>query len=61
VLWDEWLTLAGSPQLESAVNISFDHIYLVIDAAANGLGVAMWTTILPATGVLQRKELNNGT
>ena len=45
-LWDEWLALAGVPQLEAAGNIVLDHFYLAVEAAAGGLGVAMGPSAL---------------
>ncbi|WP_315838599.1 LysR substrate-binding domain-containing protein [Bradyrhizobium prioriisuperbiae] len=47
-LWRDWLTLAGQTGLESAAALTFDHFYLTIQAALDGLGVAMGPTALVA-------------
>lgn len=39
--WSTWLALAGSPNLTSAHDFEFDHVHLQLQAAADGLGVAM--------------------
>lgn len=40
-LWRDWLAKAGHGLLEPAANLSLDHFYLSIQAAVDGLGVAM--------------------
>lgn len=40
-LWRDWLAKAGHGLLEPAANLSLDHFYLSIQAAIDGLGVAM--------------------
>jgi LysR family glycine cleavage system transcriptional activator len=47
-LWHDWLTAAGQPALEPAASLTFDHFYLTIQAALDGLGVAMGPTALIA-------------
>ncbi|UPK35906.1 LysR family transcriptional regulator [Bradyrhizobium sp. 186] len=47
-LWRDWLTDAGQPSLEPAASLTFDHFYLTIQAALDGLGVAMGPTALIA-------------
>jgi LysR family glycine cleavage system transcriptional activator len=47
-LWRDWLTEAGQPALEPAASLTFDHFYLTIQAALDGLGVAMGPTALIA-------------
>ncbi|MBN8990725.1 MAG: transcriptional regulator GcvA [Rhizobiales bacterium] len=47
-LWRDWLTEAGQSALEPAASLSFDHFYLTIQAAVDGLGVAMGPTALIA-------------
>lgn len=39
--WRQWLVFAGLPELQSAASLSFDHTYLALEAALDGLGVAM--------------------
>jgi LysR family glycine cleavage system transcriptional activator len=47
-LWHHWLTEAGQPALQPAASLTFDHFYLTIQAALDGLGVAMGPTALIA-------------
>jgi LysR family glycine cleavage system transcriptional activator len=47
-LWRDWLTEAGQPALDPAASLTFDHFYLTIQAALDGLGVAMGPTALIA-------------
>ena len=39
--WERWLSAAGVPELRSASRQQFDHFYLTLQAAADGLGVAL--------------------
>jgi LysR family glycine cleavage system transcriptional activator len=39
--WQDWLGVAGLPDLKPAHRFTFDHTYLALGAAADGLGVAM--------------------
>lgn len=45
-LWRDWLMLAGCPGLKPAATLTLDHFYLAIQAAVDGLGVAMGPTAL---------------
>jgi LysR family glycine cleavage system transcriptional activator len=47
-LWRDWLADAGQSALEPAASLTFDHFYLTIQAALDGLGVAMGPTALIA-------------
>jgi LysR family glycine cleavage system transcriptional activator len=47
-LWHDWLAAAGHTGLEPAASLTFDHFYLTIQAAIDGLGVAMGPTALVA-------------
>jgi LysR family glycine cleavage system transcriptional activator len=47
-LWRDWLTDAGESALEPASSLTFDHFYLTLQAALDGLGVAMGPTALIA-------------
>ncbi|WP_158924742.1 LysR substrate-binding domain-containing protein [Acidisphaera sp. S103] len=47
-LWHDWLTAAGSPGLVPAASLTLDHFYLSVQAAIDGLGVAMGPTALVA-------------
>jgi LysR family glycine cleavage system transcriptional activator len=47
-LWRDWLTEAGEPALSPDAGLTFDHFYLTIQAAIDGLGVAMGPTALVA-------------
>lgn len=39
--WQRWLTLAGVPDLKPASTQHFDHFYLALQAAMDGLGVTL--------------------
>ncbi|MGB7036873.1 MAG: LysR substrate-binding domain-containing protein [Xanthobacteraceae bacterium] len=39
--WSTWLELAGDPNLIPAHQFEFDHVHLQLQAAVDGLGVAM--------------------
>jgi LysR family glycine cleavage system transcriptional activator len=47
-LWRDWLAEAGHSGLDPAASLTFDHFYLTIQAALDGLGVAMGPTALIA-------------
>jgi LysR family transcriptional regulator, glycine cleavage system transcriptional activator len=47
-LWNDWLRAAGSPSLEPASSLTLDHFYLAIQAAVDGLGIAMGPSALVA-------------
>ena len=47
-VWSDWFALAGSPGIEPAASLTFDHFYLTIQAALDGLGIAMGPTALVA-------------
>jgi len=39
--WSDWLRDAGAPGLQSARHLDFDHVFLQLGAAAEGLGVTL--------------------
>jgi LysR family transcriptional regulator, glycine cleavage system transcriptional activator len=39
--WSEWLTLAGVPHLKPVHHMEFEHVHLQLEAAVNGLGIAL--------------------
>ncbi|MBB5020102.1 LysR family glycine cleavage system transcriptional activator [Chitinivorax tropicus] len=39
--WQRWLTLAGVPDLKPAHTQQFDHFYLALQAAMDGLGIVL--------------------
>jgi DNA-binding transcriptional LysR family regulator len=39
--WSDWLREAGAPGLRSARHLNFDHVFLQLGAAAEGLGVTL--------------------
>lgn len=45
-LWHEWLVRAGQSRLTPTATLTFDHFFLTIQAAIDGLGVAMGPTAL---------------
>jgi LysR family transcriptional regulator, glycine cleavage system transcriptional activator len=47
-LWNDWLLVAGVAGLDPATSLTFDHFYLTVQAALDGLGVAMGPTALVA-------------
>jgi len=47
-VWPDWLAAAGVPNLEPAASLTLDHFYLTLQAALDGLGVAMGPTALVA-------------
>jgi LysR family glycine cleavage system transcriptional activator len=47
-LWSDWLVAAGAPDLEPAGSLTLDHFYLALQAALDGLGIAMGPTALVA-------------
>lgn len=47
-LWQDWLTEAGQSGLRPTRSLTLDHFYLTIQAALDGLGVAMGPTALVA-------------
>ena len=46
--WPDWLAAAGVADLEPAAALSFDHFYLTLQAALDGLGVALGPSVLVA-------------
>jgi len=47
-VWPDWLSAAGAGELEPAGSLTLDHFYLTLQAALDGLGVAMGPTALVA-------------
>lgn len=45
-LWPDWLASAKFPALRPAAALTFDHFYLTLQAAIDGMGVAMGPTAL---------------
>ncbi|MBV8466873.1 MAG: transcriptional regulator GcvA [Burkholderiales bacterium] len=39
--WQRWFTLAGVPELKAATTQHFDHFYLALQAAMDGMGVVL--------------------
>lgn len=50
-LWSNWLALAGVPGLRPAHTLTLEHFYLTIQAAIDGLGIAIGPSALVATEV----------
>ena len=47
-LWHDWLSAAAHATLQPAASLMLDHFYLSLQAAIDGLGVAMGPTALVA-------------
>jgi len=47
-VWSDWLAAAGARNLQPAGSLTLDHFYLTLQAALDGLGVAMGPTALIA-------------
>jgi LysR family glycine cleavage system transcriptional activator len=47
-VWSDWFAFAGSPTIEPFASLVLDHFYLTIQAALDGIGVAMGPTALIA-------------
>jgi LysR family transcriptional regulator, glycine cleavage system transcriptional activator len=54
-LWRDWLAEAGEPALRPDASLTFDHFYLTLQAAIDGLGVAMGPTALVADDLVARR------
>ncbi|QXG49326.1 transcriptional regulator GcvA [Pseudomonas viridiflava] len=48
-LWPDWLASASVPALQPAAGVVFDHFYLTLQAAIDGLGIAMGPAALVAS------------
>ncbi len=53
--WGDWLRIAGVPRLKPAGRLHFDHLHFVLQAAVDGLGVAMAPRSLLARDLAQRR------
>ncbi|MFT3720904.1 LysR substrate-binding domain-containing protein [Pseudorhodoferax sp.] len=53
--WDDWLRQAGVARLRPAGRLALDHLHLVLQAAVDGLGVAMAPRSLLARDLAQRR------
>lgn len=47
-LWPDWLASAQMPSLLPAATLTFDHFFLTLQAAIDGIGIAMGPTALVA-------------
>lgn len=45
-LWPDWLASAGIANLRPAATLTFDHFYLTLQAAIDGIGIAMGPSAL---------------
>ena len=45
-LWPDWLASAQIPALRPAATLTFDHFYLTLQGAIDGIGIAMGPTAL---------------
>lgn len=54
-LWDDWLAEAGVAGLEPAAALTLDHFYLTLQAALDGMGIAMGPTALMADDLASKR------
>ena len=54
-LWDDWLAEAGVAGLEPDGALTLDHFYLTLQAALDGIGVAMGPTALMADDLARER------
>ena len=54
-LWDDWLAEAGVAGLEPEAALTLDHFYLTLQAALDGIGIAMGPTALMAEDLAQER------
>ncbi|SAK60749.1 transcriptional regulator [Caballeronia fortuita] len=47
-VWPDWLALVNLPALTPAAVLTFDHFYLTLQAAVDGMGIAMGPSALVA-------------
>jgi LysR family glycine cleavage system transcriptional activator len=52
-VWPDWLREAGAPDLQPRRSLTFEHFYVTLQAAADGLGVAIGPTALVEDDVLE--------
>ncbi|GLK67840.1 transcriptional regulator GcvA [Hansschlegelia plantiphila] len=50
-VWPQWLVAARVPNLAPAGSVTFEHFYLTLQAALDGVGIAMGPTALVADDV----------
>jgi LysR family glycine cleavage system transcriptional activator len=48
-LWDAWFEASGLPAMDTSHGLRFSHAMLALEAAADGMGVAMGMPVLAAT------------
>ncbi len=54
-VWAQWLSAAGVPALEPRGSVTLEHFYLTLQAALDGLGVAMGPKRLVADDVASKR------
>lgn len=54
-LWPDWLASAGAPNLKADADFVLDHFFLTIQAAIDGIGVAMGPTALVADDLVAKR------
>jgi LysR family glycine cleavage system transcriptional activator len=52
-VWADWLELAGSGDLQPRQSLTFEHFYVTIQGALDGLGIAIGPTALVADDVAE--------
>jgi len=54
-LWDDWLATAGVADLKPDAVLILDHFYLTLQAALDGIGIAMGPTALVSDDLVHRR------
>jgi DNA-binding transcriptional LysR family regulator len=49
--WSEWFAIAGSPTLPTVRHVEFEHVHLQLQAAVDGLGIALASLPLIASDI----------
>lgn len=50
-LWNAWFEAAGLPDMDTSHGLRFSHAMLALEAAADGMGVALGMTVLAGSDI----------
>ena len=56
-LWDAWFEAAGLPEVDTSHGLRFSHAMLALEAAADGMGVAMGMRVLAGSDLASGRLL----